>query len=523
MNLFAGIDVSTQSCKLVIIDPNLAQVCHIDTVVYDNDLPAYKTLNGVRRDAKKGVSESDPEMWIEAIKILFKRLKDSGIDQEKIRSMSVSGQQHGLVALDKDGSLASPYAKLWNDFSTQEECDILTQAVGGVGKMIAEVGNSQRTGYTASKILHLKRNDPESFEQTTTLFLVHNYINWFLSGGVRVMEPGDTSGMALWDPVTKNWSEPLLRSIDPTLKMKLPAVHPSDQSIGTISADLAREFGLNPRCTIDAGSGDNMYGAIGTGNIELGIVTISLGTSGTVYSFMTKPYIDPTGEVAAFCDSTGNYLPLLCVSNVANGYNKLLDLFGLSHEAFNKIIMDSPLSAGKVVVPWFEGERTPDIPNAVPFYFGFGLDEFNKESLCRPVLEGIVHNLYHGFQRLPVEPKEIRLTGGLSQSPIWVQMIADIFNSEVVPVEGEGAALGAAIHAAWVWSKEYSQGIALKDLTTPFVKLREDLRTTPKANHKAYYDGQKQLYTTLIKKLCSTEHGDLFNSESVTSSEVKQK
>lgn len=502
--LFSGIDCSTQSCKLVIIDLDQSKILYTDMVNYDKDLPQYHTVNGVIQGEGEGISESDPQMWIDALELLFDRLKAHSFQINQIKAISVSGQQHGLVCLDHEGNLSRSRSKLWNDFSTRDECDLLTEAVGGTTQMIEAVGNTQRTGYTASKIFHFARHEPIAFNRTATCFLVHNYINWYLTGGkengVRVMEPGDTSGMALWHPGKKQWSTKAINSISPDLAQKLPPVFPSDQSIGKIATDLVRRFGFDPACKIDAGSGDNMYGAIGTGNVVPGIVTISLGTSGTAYTFVEQPFIDPEGEIAAFCDSTGNHLPLLCVSNLANGYNSLLQQYNLTHDQFNKIAgQTNPGCGGRILIPWYAGERTPDVPLAAPLYFGFGLDDFKKEYLCRAVLEGHILNLYDGFQRMPVKAKEIRLTGGLSQSEIWCQTIADVFEAEVVAVGGEGAALGAALHAGWVYLKEQGQEIALKQLVAPFVMLQQNRRKIPIPENVITYQTVKKLYYTLSK------------------------
>jgi len=513
--LFAGLDVSTQSCKLVIVDFKDEKVIFVDSINYDTDLKKYNTKNGVVQNQPEGVSESDPEMWIEAVDGVFKKACDTGILMDQIRCISVSGQQHGLVALDQDGNLARPTSKLWNDFSTLDECEILTEKVGGLGKMIDEVGNSQRTGYTAAKIYHMVRHEPENYQRAATFFLVHNYINWYLTGaqdgGARIMEPGDTSGMALWNPGTRSWSKKVVDAIDPTLFKKLPPVKPSDKTIGTISRKLVERFGFSSDCKIDAGSGDNMYGAIGTGNISPGIVTISLGTSGTAYSFMDRTTADPTGEIALFCDSTGYYLPLLCVSNLANGYNEVVNQFDLTHDDFNKVINNTqPGNCGKILIPWYVGERTPDVPLASPIYFGFGLADFNQESLCRAVLEGHIHNLFDGFQRLIIEPKEIRLTGGLSKSESWCQTIADIFETQTVPVEGEGASLGAALHAAWVWTKETGDKISLKEIVQPFVLLDENRRKRPRPNTQDIYRKQKKLFHALSQRVRGLSGEDVF-------------
>lgn len=504
--LFAGLDVSTQSCKLVVIDVGERTTVHVDSVNYDDDLPHYGTRDGAVQGLELGSSESDPAMWLEAVELVLTRLAAArDVNPRRIQCLAVSGQQHGLVALDRDGKLARPRAKLWNDFSTTEECELLTERVGGTERMIAEVGNTQRTGYTAPKILHMLRREPECYAKATTLFLVHNYINWYLTGGtdggVAVMEPGDTSGMALWNPVSGAWSERVLKAIDAGLPRKLPPVEPSDRTIGTIAPKLADAYGLSPECAIDAGSGDNMYGAIGTGNFVRGIVTISLGTSGTAYTFLEQPFVDSEGEIAAFCDSTGHHLPLLCVSNMANGYNAVLERFRMSHDDFDAAIDRTKAgNGGRLLIPWYVGERTPDLPNAAPLYFGFGIDDFDKERLSRAVLEGHVLNLWSGWRRLPVEAEAIHLTGGLSRSAAWRQMIADVFEAETVPVEGEGAALGAAIHAAWVWAKENGGTVSLAEVAEPFVVLDDARRSTPIARNVEMYRIQKRLYLALTDR-----------------------
>ncbi|MFC1500182.1 xylulokinase [Candidatus Zixiibacteriota bacterium] len=508
--LFAGLDVSTQSCKIVVIDLEEERVIHLDSVNYDDDLPHFGTRDGVIQEVGEGISESDPTMWIEAVELILQRLMASEFDQKEILSLSVSGQQHGLVALDGAGNLARNRSKLWNDFSTTEECRLLTERVGGPKRMIEEVGNSQRTGYTAPKILHMLRNEPGVYAESATLFLVHNYINWYLTGaadgGISVMEPGDTSGMALWNPVTRAWSPEVLKAIDPGLREKLPPVEPSDRSIGTISPALADRFGLSPLCRIDAGSGDNMYGAIGTGNFRPGIVTVSLGTSGTAYSFTDEPFVDPTGEIASFCDSTGHWLPLLCVSNMANGYNAVIERYGMNHEDFDDVIsMTTAGNEGRLLIPWYEGERTPDLPLASPIMFGFGLDGLNRESFCRAVLEGHVHNLCAGFTRMPVEPTVIHLTGGLANSSSWCQMIADVFETETIPVPGEGAALGAAIHAAWVWQKEEGNGYNLREIANPFVVPDESRRKMPLEKNREPYRIQKRLFRAVGDRMRGLE------------------
>jgi len=486
---------------MVVIDLDNKTVILSDAINYDRDLQ-YGTENGVRRDAGFGVSESDPNMWVEAIHVLFGRLAGSFPGIGEIRAVSVSGQQHGLVTLTTDGELSRPYSKLWNDFSTGEECALLTESIGGMQAMIGEISNTQRTGYTAAKIFHMVRHEPDAFANTATVFLVHNYINWILTdgkdGGIAAMEPGDVSGSAIWDPSKRDWATSVIDAISPDLQAKLPPVKPSREMLGPIGAEFVSKYGFSSSCMVASGSGDNMMGAIGTGNYREGVVTVSLGTSGTAYSFMKTPYVDPEGEIASFCDATGNYLPLLCISNLANGYEAALKQFGLDHASFEDTISRTePGNRGRLLCPWYEGERTPDLPEAAPVYFGFELGDFTEEILCRAVLEGHVMNLYEGFVKLPVKAAEIRLTGGMSKSRVWREAIANIFNCEVVPVLGEGAALGAALHAAWSWSET----APIEEIADPFVQVDEGRRFVPDPTVVGIYNRFKEEYMAVSQRI----------------------
>ena len=499
---FAGIDVSTQSIKIIILNFGDQSIVYKDSLNYDEELPKYQTINGIIKNNKSSVSESDPLMWIDAVKIVLDKVKKRTNLLPKIKALSVSGQQHGLVSLDKNGKLSRSTSKLWNDFSTQDECDILTEKLGGVEKMISEIANTQRVGYTASKIFHMYRNERNSYMKTHSFLLVHNFINWYLSVGKIIMEEGDASGTGLWDPVKKNWSKKIMNIISKDLEKKLPQVKSSIQSIGTISSYFVEKYGFDPNCKIGAGSGDNMYSAIGTGNIEPGIVSISLGTSGTAYTILKKPYVDLSGDIACFCDSTGHYMSLLCISNMAGVYNTFLKENNLSHTEFEDLLsFTSPGNNGNIIVPWYDGERTPDLPEGSPIYFGFSLKDLNLKSLARGIMEGPILNLYEGFERMPVKSKKINITGGLSVSKSWCQTIADIFNCKTVSIKDEGAALGAAIHAGWVWEQELGHTSDLKELVNSFIKINEDVSFYPKKDNKKVFDDVKLLYKSVSRRI----------------------
>jgi len=180
-----------------------------------------------------------------------------------------------------------------------------------------------------------------------------------------------------------------------------------------------------------------------------------------------------------------------------------------------------PGNGGRLLLPWYMGERTPDLPWATPLYFGFGLDDFTPEILSRAVLEGHVLNLFEGFCRMPVKPREIRLTGGMSKSEAWCQTIADVFEAETVPVEGEGAALGAALHAAWVWKKENVRGAKsakLIDTVKPFLKIDEARRRRPVPENVAAYRAMKKTYFALSGRVRGKGGDDPFELRSGMSS-----
>ena len=163
------------------------------------------------------------------------------------------------------------------------------------------------------------------------------------------------------------------------------------------------------------------------------------------------------------------------------------------------------------ILSWYEAARTPDLPDAAPVYFGFGLDDFNRDKICRAVIERHVLNIYAGFKKMPVDLKGIRLTGGLSKSEAWRQMIADIFGAQTVPVAGEGAALGAAIHAGWAWVKENQKTLPIADFIRPYIKLKEGQRCSPDQENQETYKKLKQLFLSLSKKIRGLEAKDVFS------------
>jgi xylulokinase len=215
------------------------------------------------------------------------------------------------------------------------------------------------------------------------------------------MQYGDASGTALLDVRKRKWSQAALEAIDPALAAKLPPLIASDQPAGKLQKATAKTLDLNPDVVVSAGGGDNMMGAIGTGNTSAGVITASFGTSGTIYACAEKPVVDPAGEIAAFCDSTNRWLPLLCTMNVTTATEMVRIATGWSHEKFSATIARVPAgSGGLVLLPYLEGERTPNVPAGTGVLFGVNQRTYAPEFLARAAMEGVTLGMNYGLRRL---------------------------------------------------------------------------------------------------------------------------
>jgi len=493
-NLLIGIDSGTQSTKALVVDARNGKVLGAASAAY-----------GLISNLPPGAKEQHPRDWVAAtLKTIRAALKQAKAGAGEVVAIGVSGQQHGFVPLDKAGAVIRP-AKLWCDTSTAAECIEITEKLGGPKKAIAAVGNAILPGFTASKILWLKKHEPKNFAKLATVLLPHDYLNFWLTGE-RVMEYGDASGTALLDVRNRRWNTAVLRTIDTDLAGKLPRLISSDQPAGRLSAATAGELGLNPGVLVSAGGGDNMMSAIGTGNTRPGIVTASFGTSGTIYACSDKPVVDPEGEIAAFCDSTNHWLPLLCTMNVTVATEMVRRDFGCTHEEFEKLATKVPPGAeGLLLLPYLEGERTPNVPNGTGAMIGINPKTFQAKHYCRAAMEGVTLGMNYGLRRLAklgVKAKQIRVTGGGAKSKLWRQIMADVFNAEVATLKvGEGAAYGAALQALWCWSLQRGDKVRIEEITDTFVTLNCPQTATPKREAVAAYCELQELQDDLSKSL----------------------
>jgi xylulokinase len=478
MQTICGIDLGTQSCKLVVYD-------------YEKKAIIAQSQHPVELIANPDGTREQKAEWYDAV---VKKCFDD-IDQKvkkNIAAIGVSGQQHGFVPLDDKGK-AVYNVKLWCDTSTVAECEELTKAAGGEKKLIAKAGLPMRPGYTAPKVLWLKNHKPKAFEKLRHILLPHDYINYLLTGDYWA-EYGDASGTALFDVRERKWSSAACKLISPDLEKYLPKLVTSDKPGGKVSKAAAELYGINEGVLVSTGGGDNMMSAIGTGIVRDGYLTMSLGTSGTLFGYSKKPVIDPTGNLAAFCSSTGGWLPLLCTMNCTVASEEFRTLLGFEVKQFDEIAGKAPVGAcGITVLPFFNGERTPNLPNGRASVNGMTVGNFNMENLTRATLEAAIFGMrigMDGFKELGFKPKEIRLTGGGSKSKLWQAIAANVMNLPVrIPTGSEAAAMGGAIQALWCLEKSQGKKTSIEDLADEHVAMGDTIKPDKKSvdeYNKAY-------------------------------------
>ncbi len=437
--LVVGIDVGTQSVKVVVYDPDARRVM----ATHGQALELIAGDDGSR--------EQHAQWWIDAIRACIARIEPA--QRARVMAIGVSGQQHGFVPVAADGSVLAP-AKLWCDTSTQLECDEIMAAAGGARRCVELAGNPILAGYTASKLPWTRKHRPGVYRNLAAILLPHDYVNFWLTGQ-RWMEYGDASGTGWLDVRARKWSAPLLAATDAgrDLSECLPPLVEADASFA-IAPAIADELGLPRAVRVSAGGGDNMMAAIGTGNVEPGVLSMSLGTSGTLFAYADHPVVNSAGDWAAFCSSSGGWLPLICTMNCTVATENVARAFGFDARAGDAVMTDTaPGAGGLVMLPFFNGERTPDLPHAHAALHGIDAVNMTSGNVYRAAMEGATYALRNGFDALQsagMDFAAIRLTGGGSQSVAWRQMVADVFGLPVeVPNQAEGAAFGAALQALW--------------------------------------------------------------------------
>lgn len=458
-----GLDVGTQSTKALAVDLIAHRI--VARAASDHELIA---------DPREGIAEQHPDQWLAAVQDALASLARQGVPLDRVVAVGVSGQQHGLVLLDHAGRVVRP-AKLWCDTSTADEAAELTQ----------RFGTTVPVGFTASKVLWLQRREPLAWQQTATVMLPHDYINFRLTGR-PCMEVGDASGTGFFDLDRRCFDDRLVNLLGGGLASRLPPLIQAPALAGTVSPDGAAWSRLPPGCPVAAGGGDNMMSAIGSGAFTPGVCVLSLGTSATAFAHADSPTHDPRGLIPSFCASCGGWLPLLCTMNATGVIEEVRAALNRSHAELTALASHVPPGChGLLWLPFHVGERVPNLPHATGTISGIRPGWLSPGTLYRAAIEAVSLNLSWGLQHLQnlgLTLRHFRVVGGGARNPLWNQVLADLLNAPVTPLlEPDSAALGAAIQAAWSIGPHHSRS-ALQALAEPLTPLAQPVMPSAQAD-----------------------------------------
>ncbi|MEP7046826.1 MAG: xylulokinase [Ilumatobacteraceae bacterium] len=423
--LVAGVDSSTQSTKVEVRELGSGRVVARGSASHPATTPPR--------------SEQDPESWWSAFETAW-----AAAGSPAVEAISVAGQQHGMVVLDAQRQVIRP-AKLWNDTETAPDAGwLLKQLPGGAADWAAAVGSVPVAAFTVTKLSWLHRSEPDNWERLTHVLLPHDWMTLRLTGQL-VTDRGDASGTGYWSPTTGQYAADILAIIDKDRDWSaaLPRVAGPTEVVGSWNG-----------AAVACGTGDNMAAALGLG-LQPGVAVLSLGTSGTAYALSDHPTADASGAVAGFADAGGAYLPLACTLNATKVTDAIGRLLGVGHAEFDRLALAAPAGAGgTTMLPYFDGERTPNLPKATGLLAGLRSD-VSREQLARAAVEGVVCGLLDALDALGAQTPltSVRLVGGGSRSAAFRHVVAELCYLPVSVADAdEAVATGACVQAAAVAS-----------------------------------------------------------------------
>lgn len=497
-----GVDLGTSGTKTVLFDKQGRAIASASRE-YPLDQP------------RNGWAEQDPECWWQAARETIRQvIGESGVAPAQIRGLGISGQMHGLVLLDENGQVLRK-AILWCDGRTQQECDEITRIVGRE-RLIRITANPALTGFTAGKILWVRRHEPEIWKQVRHILLPKDYVRFRLTGEYG-SEMSDASGTNLLDVPRRCWSGAMLDALDLDATL-LPPLMESSDAAGTVTSRAAEETGLQPGTVVAAGAGDNAAAAVGTGVVTAGKAFATIGTSGVVFAHADQVQIDPKGRVHTFCAAVpGAYTVMSCTLAAGLSLKWFRDQFCQAecqtaaqmgedpYTLMSQEAAQSPIGANRLVyLPYLMGERSPLLDADARGAF-IGLSGIHaRRDLLRAVMEGVTYSMRQNLEVLRgmgIAPAEMRACGGGARSPFWRQMMADVFALPVRTVKNtEGPALGAAILggvAAGMYADIPSACAAL---------IRENASQLPDVQRHVDYEKYYDLYVSLYPALKDAYH-----------------
>ena len=427
--LIAGVDSSTQSCKVVIRDGVTGELVREGRATHPDG------------------TEVNPEHWVNALDSAIAAAGGLG----DVEAISIGGQQHGMVALDSDGKVIRD-ALLWNDTRSADAAAALNKELGGDEETAKQVGSVLVASFTATKLRWLADSEKDNAAKVAGVALPHDWLSWqiqhakggALDFGKLFSDRSEASGTGYFDPTTSQYRRDILAKVLRTdREIHLPKIISPAQFGGTTPSGIP----------IAPGAGDNAAAALGI-QAQAGDVVVSLGTSGTAFAVSDTPTHDASGQVAGFADATGRFLPLVCTLNAARILDAATRILGKTHDEVGALALSAkPGANGLSLLPYFEGERTPNRPHATGVFGGMNLNNSNASDIARAMVEGMLCGLVDAvdaLEKLGVNVKRIILIGGAAKNPAVSQIAAALFGREVlVPPAGEYVANGAARQAAW--------------------------------------------------------------------------
>jgi xylulokinase len=519
---YLGLDSSTQSLTAILIDTDRGEVVVDRSINFGQRLPQYDSPNGFLPNPDPSIFHSDPLMWVEALDLLLGELSSAGVDLGRVRGISGAGQQHGSVYLARpvgeaggwsaQTSLAEQVRPLlsrrtspiWMDSATAAECAEIAASAGGDKTVVTITGSRPTERFTGPQIRKFFKDDPASWERTREIHLVSSFMASLLVGSSAPIDLGDGAGMNLLDLAAGTWSEPMLGATAPGLGAKLPPLVPSATQVGTVARYFVEKFGFTPGTPVVAFTGDNPSSLVGMGATRPGTAIISLGTSDTVFAAMTRPQTDPRGYGHVFGNPAGGFMSLICFSNGSLAREAIARRFGLDWADFARAIQETPPgNGGSLMLPYFVPEITPKLLK--PELRLFGSDAFVAErdarAAARAIVEAQALSMRLHSDWIGEAPDTILVTGGASRNRGILQVLADVFQAELLPLAvANASALGGALRAA-----QAVEGIGWSELSARFAAPDSELRTAPVPEARAVYQELGAEFERRLADLSATQ------------------
>lgn len=521
MALYLGLDSSTQSLTATVIEVTAStrRVLTEHALTFDDALPEFKTVRGVHTSGDGRTVTAPPAMWAAALELMAAWLRDEGVDLGSIRAISGSAQQHGsvylsgdaenaLATLDPARSLLSQIGELfsrsdspvWLDCSTTRQCGELTTAMGGPDAVAQVTGSRAYERFTAAQIRKFASSDPEGYARTARIHLVSSFMASVLSGGDAPIDPGDASGMNLMDLARRDWSARALDATAPDLQPRLPGIRESWSIAGRLSRYWQQRFGFG-EAKVVTWSGDNPCALIGLGLIEEGQLGVSLGTSDTVFAATARPDPDPQGAGHVFASPAGGYMALTCFANGSLARERVRDAYGLDWDGLSRLLASTPAgNGGALMVPWFVPEITPTTDRRGPIREGLAADDAARN--VRAVVEGQAMAMRLHSRWIAPRVTVIRATGGAAANRDILQVLADVFDAEVVRIAPPNAAsLGAALRAFHADRLADGAPLPWAEVVAGFTDPLATGGAQPRPGAVAAYAGLLSRYAKLVESL----------------------